>query len=1027
MSLRKVNWRRRTAFWVCISLLCLVPGVLPATAAASTPAEQWITPQGALLIKGEPASPGNAAIVAIMLAGSASQRAEETHAAHIAEHMVFQNREAGAPSLTDRVAEWGGTLNGHTGLQYTSFQVVVPEDHVLDAISELLRALFVFEYDPEVYQRELEGYLRVELHQMTTRYPTALHNAWRRHFFQGSDYAEDIFAVDITQARQSTVSAWQQREYGANRLVLVVTSTAAWEDIKASTEIALQQAPPTAPPASFQEVRLSPPPAATASIPGAPEGLVSLGLCVDQIEQSDREELILLLELIKQQMRFGGSILQLRALPELSLISWQGGTAYLQLAWRPSGLRPHEPDPEGAQLAQLQAVVERYAAGDIGLGDLRLLQDDGEFVQAPQPNGVLAEAWALAEEHLPDQIQAVTYCPPGTEPETLLLRLQAVASRYLPHAQLTRLQINGAAPVALGRALVVPTTLLMLSIALGLLVRAMARQNHKLKVFLALVIVTLKSTLRPGRDAGSEENRNRQSLLRFVAAILLLVVSFHLSELLVQVCLQLGQPELLFVLASTALAILLVLYGGYMLLSVFLWSRDRQLLLALPLSSAQIVLARLVVVALSQYPLAFLFLFPPVLKYSTYMGGHPTIWLTAVAVALLLPIFALTLVALPIVAAIGYITPRLREHLTLLWSVLMALVTVSLRIRGGLGSGQVGMHSLLISWLQLRQVELTNTIGRFFPPAIWAGRALVFAGETGGWANLGLLTLAAAACLWLLYRLSLRCYLGGADERSEVRQSSAVRDLGRTATPGRALFMREWRTFWRTPALLAITLPNLFVPLLAFYPLLRGLFRGQGLAGMANWLRGSSGQSLLPALLAGAIAMLVMVSSRLASISISREGSQLYFSKMIPVDYASQLRAKLLHVLIVNGLCLAPVLTAAFIWLRLSLLSSLLALLAAALGLLVSSLICIRHDLSAPRLDWDNPQALLRGSSNLGSVLTMLLALAATAWLTFAMLRRGWPMLLIFLLVAAGYAAFGWLSYRSLLRQADQLYDDIPL
>ncbi len=1020
---KTAGWRCLAAVWLCAILLCSAAtdtwGQSPRVAAADV--------EGALLIKGEPTSPGQASIVALMLAGTASQGEDETHAAHIAEHMVFQNRVESAPSLAERVADWGGMLNGHTGLEHTAFEITVPKEHALEALSELTAALFAFEYDPEVYQRELEGYLRVELHSMTTRYPTALHNAWRQHFFQGSVFAEDIFGVDITQVPQSTVADWHRREYGANRLVLAVNSEAGWEDIVKAASSALRGAPQAPPPASYQDARLSPPPMAAANIVGAPEGLVTLGLCVDGVDREDQADLLLLLELVKRQMRWGGSIMQLRALPELCLTAWQGGTAYLQLAWRPTGLRPQEPNPEAAQMGQLKEVVDQFAAGDIGPGHLRILRDDEDSAQVT--SGVLQEAWALASDHLPAHIQGEIDYLQGMDPEVLLLRLQKVAMKYLPRAQLTTLQVGGPAPIRWAGALVIPAALLLFLAVSALLVRAIARRNHQLYVFLMLVVVTVKSAFRPGRSAGSEDNRSMESLRRLLAAILLFVLAFHLSELLVQICLQLGQPELLFILASTALAILLVFYGGYMLLSVFLWSKDQQLLLTLPLSSAQIVLARLLVVALSQYPLALLFLFPPVLKYSAYMRGQWGVWLAAIAVAMLLPIFTLTLVALPIVAAMRHITPRLRDRLTLLWSVLMALATISLRVQGGLRTDQSGMHSLIMRWLQLRQIDLTNTIGRIFPPAIWAGRAMASPGASEGLTSLGLLILASAVCLWLLYHLSLRCYLGGAEgeNKSRQRRPAAAGSFWKAGTPRRALFLREWRTFWRTPALLAITLPNIFVPLVAFYPLLRIGFREMGLVGIAVWLRGDSGQSLLPALLAGAAAMLVALNSRLASISISREGSQLYFSKLIPLDYADQLRAKLLHVLAINGLCLTPLLVAAFIWLRLGLLSSLLALLAAALGLLVSSLICIRHDLSAPRLDWDNPQALLRGSSNLGSVLSMLLALAITVWLTFAMLHQGWPMLLIFLLVAGGYAAFSWLSYRSLLRQADQLYDDIPL
>jgi len=337
------------------------------------------------------------------------------------------------------------------------------------------------------------------------------------------------------------------------------------------------------------------------------------------------------------------------------------------------------------------------------------------------------------------------------------------------------------------------------------------------------------------------------------------------------------------------------------------------------------------------------------------------------------------------------------------------------------------VKSLVMQSLQLRQQDLAGQIGRVFPPAAWAGRALALAGTWSGGGYLLLLILLTLLCVWALSRLSRRLYLG---ETSLAAPATGKRKASRqsgSASPLLSLWRREWKLFWRTPALLAVTLPNTLMPLLIIYPVLSSGIREQGLWVMAQTWRVTSRHSLVPAFAAGALAMLVVTSSRLASISISGEGSRFYFSKMIPVEARTQVQAKLLNCLAINGLCLLPGLLLVTIWLRLSAMIFLAAILAATVGLFLAAAICIKHDLAWPRLGWDNTQMLIRQANSIGPTMIILLALAATVWLVLSLQSRGWAMQLVYALVIGSFSALGWGNYRSLLAQAADLYAEIDL
>lgn len=1014
-----------------VLLLCLVAGaVLPAPALAADPPDvrELVTSAGTRLLQRQPTTPGSATIVAIMQVGTASQRSDETHAAHIAEHMVFQNQLTGEPSLTDQIAAWGGEANGHVGLEHTSLQITVPEQHLPEAVNKLLASLFVTTYQPEIYERELNGYMRVELHNMTANYPTALYNGFRQHIFRDSAYAEDLFGVDITQVPREASSGWQQREYGANRLILVVNSNTPWAELCSLVESALEGAPQAAvPPAG--SVELAPLEEGTFSSPGVGNVTMMLGLSIDRVAANDRGDLSILLELLQRRMLFG-AIRELKPLASLFTASWQSDSVYLQLAYEPREALNQGRDPILTQQAEFAKAVQLLT--QLGRGDLRLLhQRTSTQASSPPPstapavNSSLEEAWQLAGNYLPEFWSEGPSLTDQVDEQALLTRLQEVAAKYLPRAKLTMLRTAPAAqslwPLA---TILVGLTAIVLLAALA--VRRWAERKVEVRIFLSLIAVMLKSLLRRGTVGLKQDEADNRALWRWIFAAVFLAVAVWLTSMVAQICMLLGQPELLLVLASAALCLMLFFSGGSLMLSVFLWSGDSERLAVMPLDSAQVVISRLLIVVLGQYPLSFLVLISATWKYAQYMGKGPLIWVTMGLVALLLPILALTLAALPIVALVRYITPRLRERLMAVASILLSGAWMLYRLTQGSGRPQE-LSSLLMQSLQLRQQDLSLQIGRVFPPAIWAGRTLFLSGTWAGIGNLLLLVLTAGLCLWLLIRLSLRCHLGELSQAAPARKQKSARRQNSAASPLLALWRREWRLFWRTPALLAVTLPNTLMPLLAIYPLLSSGIREQGIWVMAQALRGTSSHSLIPALTAGALAMLVVTSSRLASISISGEGSRFYFSKMIPVDGRTQVQAKLLNCLAVDGLCMLPGLLLVAIWLRLSLLVCIAAVLAAAVGILFAVAICIKHDLTSPRLDWDNTQTLIREANAIGPTMIILFTLALSIWLVFSLQRGGWAMPLIFGLVLAAYAAIAWGSYRSLLGQADDLYAETEL
>lgn len=1012
-------WRLPACLGLILALLSATPPAL--SAAETSNVQESILPNGARLIQQRATETGQASIVAIMLVGTAQQTEQEAHVAHIAEHMVFQNPLPGKPSLTEQVMAWGGSLNGHTALEHTALGLTVPEEHLAAASEAFIQAIFHNEYDPGVYARELNGYMRIELIRHPARYPAGPIVAFQRQVFENSDYAEDIFGHDVTQVKAETVADWHRRHYAPNRLILAVSSNLPHQQVRSALESSLALAP-TLPSVVEPPRQLRPPEQGEIKLRHQPHKTIMIGLAIDQVEPADRTRLYQLLRLLQARMLW--SNVPLRYLPELSQQSWQHDSVYLQLGF----VEPVPPSPRqtATGLRSEFSQTARELCTSIRPADLRAFHSYQPHVDsslARQQANVFA-GLALAGQHLPFYVHPDARDLEQMDQDALADELLTTAKQYLPGARMLELTVTPLPSGQWGLLASAIGCLLLLFALLALAVRLLAKRCHQLHVLLSMAGISLKTMFRPDKRG---ENGSSRLALHLLSSLGVLFISLTLALILAEICITLGHPLLLFVTTIIALSAMLTITSGNLLLATLLQSNDSQRLGAMPISRASVVFVRLGMNALSQYPIVFLVLIPVTWRYADILSGGLPVWLMTCAVGLLLPIFALALVSIPVLFLMRFLSSQWRERLLLAWSMLLSLSLPLLQLAN---SGRVGTSSLassLTKLIQQRQYDLPGMIGRAFPPAIWAGRAIMLAGTPAGFASFALLLLVALGLLWLVGKLSLYCYLTEPPSfrrrRSRTADSHSARIV--SISPLRALWLREWRQFWRTPALLIATLPSALTPVLMLYPfMLRGI-REQGMAVIAQAARLQYGQSLLPALLAAPIAMLVALGTRAPSIAVSWEGTSFYLSKSIPVDYRVQLQAKLLNSLAIGAICLLPAYLFCSFWLHFSFPLALAVLIMAVLGLFAGVLVALEEDVSTPSLSWENMQQLFSQKSGIVPVLIAAALFFGAMLLNKLVAGNGWQQWLAWAVIAALFGLFNFRSLRSLLQQADELYAKI--
>jgi ABC-2 type transport system permease protein len=441
----------------------------------------------------------------------------------------------------------------------------------------------------------------------------------------------------------------------------------------------------------------------------------------------------------------------------------------------------------------------------------------------------------------------------------------------------------------------------------------------------------------------------------------------------------LGQEKALLTLAVLAGQLIILVFGLFYLIATFYFSRDLEYLVALPLKPSQIMLSKFAVVLINEYLTMAPFILPALIVYGFKKHGGPGYWMIMPLTYLLLPVIPLAAAGLVVVGMMRLVNIGKKKDLLIIIGSLV-LIAAALFLQFGLSraAGTSGLDAQKIIAMIASPDGLVQTIGRRFPPAIWATRFL----QDGLITASGLSAFALFAGLSILLFGGLmsgaqRLFFGGLvglSERSGVR----VRDGKALAIkfssgrhPVRAIFLREVRLMNRTPIfLLNGVLGVLMVPVI----LALTLSTGKPGDDSADILRLMTSAKPVTGVLVTTMFMIVCAMlSGVASSSFSREGRKFWVSKVIPVDYRQQVLAKFLHSMAIALLGIGGATSVLVFRFHLAAGQWLPSLALAFPVTAFLTLLNLAVDLARPLLDWISPQKAMK--QNLNVLIAMLLDL----------------------------------------------------
>lgn len=435
----------------------------------------------------------------------------------------------------------------------------------------------------------------------------------------------------------------------------------------------------------------------------------------------------------------------------------------------------------------------------------------------------------------------------------------------------------------------------------------------------------------------------------------------------------LGQPEVVLTVAILAAQILVLIFGIFYFLSSFYFSQDISMLIPLPLKPYEIVGSKFIVVLVNEYLIVLPTFIPAALVYGIGTAQGILFWIKALLVMLTIPAIPLILDALFVMLLMRFV--NIKKHKDLFAIIggflgMAAAVGINVFAQKAPENGSDYLKAIL-------DKGLVNEMGKKFPPSIWATKGLADNGLQGAGNFLlfvGVAVVLFFVMLWLANLVFYKGVVSGQEvtrKRKVLSSQEMVKTYNKSSNPVISLFVREWRLLVRTPVYMINGIAGALLGPIMLVIVFATKTQSPETQELFAMLKNPE-YSLYVTL--GGLAFILFTGGMnlVASTSLSREGSNFWIAKMIPVSAENQILAKLMsgYVVVVIGTVVTTVILIAF--LGFSIPKAFVLFIIGLLAGIPMTAFNLLLDLMHPKLVWNNPQEAMK--QNMNGMLGMLIS-----------------------------------------------------
>ena len=464
------------------------------------------------------------------------------------------------------------------------------------------------------------------------------------------------------------------------------------------------------------------------------------------------------------------------------------------------------------------------------------------------------------------------------------------------------------------------------------------------------------------------------------------------------------QEGLILGIGFSAVSMAIFFFSIFYVMSIFYFSKDIESLLPLPLKPSEILAAKLTVALLYEYLTELVFLAPVLIGYGAASRAGFIYYLYSILIFLSLPLLPLVYASILSILVMRFTKlAKNRDRFKIVGGIIAMLLAV------GMNAVITKFSSASLNAEELQQLlaqgnnSFVGVMSGIFFNNRFAVMALLHSEALKGFVNLGVFVLICLLFVMLFLSFGEGMYFKGVigiSEASAKRKKYSEAELRKSSEQKSALWsytMKELKLLFRTPVyFMNCVLMNFLFPLFIVLPFIVQPSEMQELKGLGTLITNGNGSSVVLAVAFG-ISAFVSSTNGITASAISREGTNIFVSKYLPVSYKTQIMAKVLSGMSMGAVGMLSMVLTVVLFIPVPVYLILLSIIASVLGIAFSSFAGILLDLNFPKLIWDNEQKAVKQNFNV--VLNMLasviiagipifisIALHFTLWMTFLMI-----------------------------------------
>lgn len=508
--------------------------------------------------------------------------------------------------------------------------------------------------------------------------------------------------------------------------------------------------------------------------------------------------------------------------------------------------------------------------------------------------------------------------------------------------------------------------------------------------YLALTKILFKnslSTFSNSKKGGKKSGKIKNIALMAIVLLSLLPMAFGIGMIIwgsYGVFHQMGQEGLILGTALMMVSMMIMFFGIFYIMNIFYFSKDVESLLPLPLRPSTIMAAKFTVTLLYEYVTEILFLAPILIAYGIASGAGIVYYLYALICFLVLPVVPLVYagimnIILMRVTNIG----KNRDRFRIIGGIIAMFVAIFANLK---------MQSLFQSAMDPEQVKemlmqgnnsLLGLMTGIFPANKLMAIALVNNGNIKGFINILLFLGIALLFTALFLTLGESFYfkgLAGISESHSKRKKLTGEQFEKSLTASSAIkayTIKELRLLVRTPIyFINCVLMNFLWPVFFLIPFMVNSGDTAQLSGLKVYTQSGDYHGIVLAVAFAAI-LFASGTNGITPTAISREGSNIFVNKYLPVSYYEQIMGKVFSGVLLGVVALLSMLAATIFVAAPSLLLIILIIICGLMGIFFTSFVGILIDLNFPKLHWDNEQRAVKQNMNVMVQLLVSMVVAA--------------------------------------------------